>query len=235
MNFFETYEDFTKSSVVGSDLNRLKFRHKNIIESISYKNKTVLDLGSHDGRWSFAALNAGASSVVGIEYNEDLILKAESIKKKYQWENVDFIKDDNISFLKKNDLMYDIILCCGVFYHTLKHLEYFKYMSNAFNECIILDTQVWPTQDPMVHIQLESSGWDGNGYGNIDHEIYINDTPKNILTGIPSESYVRLLAKGFGLSVEKLDYTKEIIDQHKLVDYAMKQRYVYILKKLPET
>lgn len=235
MSFFETYEDFTKSSVVGSDLNRLKFRYKNIIESISYKNKSVLDLGSHDGRWSFAALDAGASSVVGVEYNEDLIHKAESVKKKYQWENARFIKDDNISFLEKNDFKYDIILCCGIFYHTLKHLEYFKYMSSSFNECIILDTQIWPTRDPMIHIQLESSSWDGNGYRNIGQDILVNNSPKNILTGIPSEPYINMLAEGFGLTIEKLDYTKEIIDQHKLVDYTMKQRYVYILKKFTKT
>ncbi|MEY2924976.1 MAG: hypothetical protein RLZZ337_1524 [Bacteroidota bacterium] len=232
MSFFEEYQEFTTSSEVGSDLNRLKYRYKNIIESVSYKNKTVLDLGSHDGRWSFAALEAGAKSTLGVEYNESLILKANSIKKKYRWVNADFIKEDNISFLKNNNFKYDVILCCGVFYHTLKHLEYFKYMCESFNDCIILDTHIWPSQDPMVHIQLESSTWDGNGYRNIDKDIDVNGSPKNILTGIPSESYINTLAEGFGLSIEKLDYTKEIKNQHKLVDYVMKQRYVYILKKI---
>lgn len=227
MNFFENYLDFLSTTKVGNDLNRLNYRYKNIIDTIDYKDKTVLDLGSHDGRWAFAAVHAGAKSVVGVEYNQDLVIKAQKIKSKYNFNNTSFICSDNIDFLKKNKQTFDIILCCGVFYHTLNHLEYFKYMTLFVNEYIVLDTQIWPSMDPMVHISLESSKWDGNGFSNIPNDQNSKDT----IVGIPSQKYIEILADSFNLSIKKIDKTESITNQHKLVDYVSRNRFTYLLKK----
>lgn len=225
-NFFEEYYDFTTSSVVGNSVNRLVYRHNLFMDSISFKDKTVLDLGSHDGRWSFAAAEKGAKSVTSVEYNKVLLEKAELIREKYAWSNVEFIEDDNLRFLKNTDRKFDIILCCGVFYHTMNHLEYFNYMSEACREAIILDTNVWPSKDAMVYVTLEKSSWDGNSYRNT--KFNLDDEHRDTIAGIPSESYIQILAKSFGLEHTKLDYP--ITNQQGLGDYVMKQRCAYILR-----
>lgn len=51
--------------------------------------RRVLEIASHDGRWSFAAVTAGASCVVGVESRSELIDSAQ-----------------------------DVVLCLGFFYHT---------------------------------------------------------------------------------------------------------------------
>ena len=54
---------------------RMCFRHIGIIQRNKdlFQGKRVLDLASHDGRWSFAAIKAGAKEVVGVEARPQLI------------------------------------------------------------------------------------------------------------------------------------------------------------------
>ena len=85
MNFFEKYPEFINEGTTGVAGQRLEYRYKAIIENQknSFKNAKVLDLASHDGRWSLASLEAGASKVVGIEGRENLVEKSNTILEKY--------------------------------------------------------------------------------------------------------------------------------------------------------
>lgn len=50
-------------------LNRLNERYNAIIDANKtiIKNSRILDLASHDGRWSFATLKSGSEYTLGIE------------------------------------------------------------------------------------------------------------------------------------------------------------------------
>src|ERR1017187_9318082 len=78
--FFDRYPEFYSSSVTYPYPNRLNQRHRACIEwnEAMIRGKCVLDLASHDGRWSFAALKAGATKVVGIEARDHLVQAARS-------------------------------------------------------------------------------------------------------------------------------------------------------------
>ena len=67
--FFDDYPLFYETSKTASSKARLNVRHQAIIEANRdiLKDARVLDLASHDGRWSFAALKAGAAHVTGVE------------------------------------------------------------------------------------------------------------------------------------------------------------------------
>jgi hypothetical protein len=75
MSFFDRYSRFFDTSGIGTRLPdgsrspRLSYRYKAIIErnQALFAGARVLDLASHDGRWSLAALDSGAASVTGIE------------------------------------------------------------------------------------------------------------------------------------------------------------------------
>src|SRR5438067_448859 len=77
--FFTSYPNFLKTSEQGAHLDRLNARHVALIATnkAHIEGKRVLDLASHDGRWSFAALQAGASYVHGIEAREHLVENSE--------------------------------------------------------------------------------------------------------------------------------------------------------------
>ena len=63
--FFDDYPNFFQTSKTVEHPNHLNGRFKAIIESNLniIKNSSILDIASHDGRWSFAALKNGAKSI----------------------------------------------------------------------------------------------------------------------------------------------------------------------------
>src|SRR5258706_7559390 len=76
--FFNAFPRFVETSETGHVLDRLNARYLGLIhenrELIAGAN--VLDLASHDGRFSFAALQNGAARVVGIETEPHMVQKS---------------------------------------------------------------------------------------------------------------------------------------------------------------
>jgi hypothetical protein len=76
--FFDGFTRFYSTSVTGGSPNRLNQRYLACIKwnKAAIQGKRILDLASHDGRWSFAAIKAGATNVVGIEARDHLVQAA---------------------------------------------------------------------------------------------------------------------------------------------------------------
>ena len=57
-NFFDDYPRFRETSNVASSLDRLNFRYSHVIDRNRrlLEGKRVLDIASHDARFTFAAL-----------------------------------------------------------------------------------------------------------------------------------------------------------------------------------
>src|SRR4249919_1385884 len=76
--FFDDYPRFAETSRTAASMDRLNLRY----EAIFAENRDildgarVLDIASHDGRWSLAALATGARSVVGVEARPGLVANA---------------------------------------------------------------------------------------------------------------------------------------------------------------
>jgi len=68
-----------RGRTVTQQLNRMNERYEALFASNRdiLEGARVLDLASHDGRYSFAALKAGAAHVTGVEVRESLIDKAQ--------------------------------------------------------------------------------------------------------------------------------------------------------------
>jgi hypothetical protein len=146
--FFSGYPRFYESSQTSAIPDRLNARHQAIIKENQniIAGKRLLDIGSHDGRWSFAALQAGAQNVIGIEPRAELIDNAISNMQAYGVDESSyrFIKDDAFNFLRSTKNELDVILCLGYFYHTIQHVELAKLMTDTQACHIILDTEVFP-------------------------------------------------------------------------------------------
>ena len=93
MGFFDDYPEFFKTSSTGSFPNRLNNRYTALIEfnKAIINNSSILDLGSHNGTWGFAAIKNNAVRVLGIEGREQLVKNA--------YRNMEFMK-----YLKNNIL-----------------------------------------------------------------------------------------------------------------------------------
>jgi predicted nicotinamide N-methyase len=110
------------------------------------RNKAILDLASHDGRWSFAAHHAGARSVLGGEMRDRLVRTARETLALYG------VGDDKVSFIR-GDVdqvliglkpgLYDTAFCFGYFYHAINHMHLIAELALLNVSCIIIDTKIF--------------------------------------------------------------------------------------------
>jgi ubiquinone/menaquinone biosynthesis C-methylase UbiE len=193
---FENYPLFLGSGI-RPQLFRLNARHDAIIKTNAawFQGARVLDLASHDGRWSFAALKAGASYVEGIEGRKSLIDKALHNFQEYE------INSDSYKFVEGdlNELVYktpsnsfDVVMCLGYFYHTHNHFDLLKELSRIAPR-LILDTVIDEAKRPIIAMHI-----DGPGLGSAVFDK---------LCGKPSIPALELMLQECGYEWEYFDWT----------------------------
>lgn len=159
ISFFDSYPDFFKTSIVGSTRNRLNNRYGVLIEKNCeiIKNSVILDLASHDGRWSFASLMNGAHKVIGIEGRRELVENAERIMKKYGIpdEKYSFKEGDLFEELGKIDERVDVVFCFGIFYHVMNHMLLLSLLQKLSPHYLILDSAVSDFDSPTIELKLD--------------------------------------------------------------------------------
>lgn len=91
------------------------------LERVSFRNKTVLDVGAWDGWYSFMAERAGASSVTAVDdFSQNWGAKeAVLLARKLQKSRVEIYPDVSVYELTKSfpQQQFDVILFLGVYYH----------------------------------------------------------------------------------------------------------------------
>jgi hypothetical protein len=151
MGFFDQYPRFYTTSQTSAVPHRLNARHTAIIEGNRecLFGKVVLDIASHDGRWSFAALEAGAKQVVGIEPRDELVGKTQATFAEYGVEQsrYQFACGDVFEVLRDGRFRFDVVLCLGFFYHTIRHAELLDLIERTGPRLVVIDTEVTPTVD----------------------------------------------------------------------------------------
>lgn len=91
------------------------------LERIDFRGKTVLEIGSWDGYWSFQAERAGAKAVLATDdhtqnwsTSEGIWLARELLQSK-----IEVRQDVSIYELGSLGRSFDIIICFGVYYHLV--------------------------------------------------------------------------------------------------------------------
>ena len=86
-------------------LDRINKRYELIIEphKENLKGAKILDFGSYDGRWTYAAIDAGVEHVTGIEINSDFTDAAEANMQALgvSPDKYDYVVGDLLSVLRK--------------------------------------------------------------------------------------------------------------------------------------
>ncbi len=118
------FDDFDNKSIFEEPYQLLKKRfNRNKINIKNFKNKTAIDLGCGNGRYTFALKKFGFKKVVGIDISKKNINNA----KKHKIKNVFFYTGDilNLNFIKER---FDFVFSYGVFHHTRSISKCFKEM-----------------------------------------------------------------------------------------------------------
>lgn len=232
--FFDHYERFLETSAVGAWPLRLNLRHVAIVESNGglLEGARVLDLASHDGRWSFAAIKAGASHVTGLEARADFVKRADETLHAYGIRQAAFrFEIADLNHLRSAGLACDVVFCLGYFYHTLNHLALVELMASTGARHFIIDTNI--AEGDGLTVQLCSEAVDEPANGTT--AVGVRDG--KMLVGHPTIPALERMLHHFGYRVEAFDWLALLkeraievrLDEHQsadnpVVDYARSQR-----------
>ena len=200
--FFNDYPRFTETSATASNKRRLALRHEALFGSNAevFTGARVLDIASHDGRWSMAALQAGAAHVTGIEANSELVKSAQETFRHYDVssDSYRFIDDDIFDVLgdpQGHDVDVDVVMCLGFIYHTLRYQELFSGARALNPRHFLVDTAVIVHDEAMVKLRAEDVGKESSG---LDHTF---TRAGRLITGRPSVSALEMLLETHGFTV----------------------------------
>ncbi len=201
--FFDDYPRFFTTSTTAAIPWRLNLRHEAIFTEHRdvFQGSSVLDIASHDGRWSLAALKSGAGSVLGIEARDELVALAETNlgDAGAAPESYRFVAGDVFEVLAREDIKVDVVLCLGFLYHTLRYNELWTHIRQCGPRHVIVDTLIRPEHDePVVKLFLEPTSREGNAVG----DRYSTDD--HVLVGQPSLAALRLMGRAHGFELTTL-------------------------------
>lgn len=138
---------FPNTSRTGADTYRLNWRCEILLSRNleAIKGKKILDLTSHDGRFTYASLKLGAKHVTGVEGREYLVKSSidNLTQMGYTQEQFTFIHGDIFDHLPKmKPKEFDTILCLGIFDHTIRQIELVREMQRIQPATLILDMYI---------------------------------------------------------------------------------------------
>ncbi len=210
--FFDDYPLFVTTSDTASSISRLNLRHLAMIEANTdiLNGARVLDLASHDGRWSFAALHAGATHVTGIEARRGLVDSAEKVFAEY---GVDqhayaFLHGDVFEALQDREFDVDVVLCLGFLYHTLRYPELLHGITRAGPAHCILDTKIITAEEPTVRLLPNDTRVQSNAARDNASR------GSTVVAGWPSMPALHMLLDTYGLEVESQYDWPRLLAEH---------------------
>ena len=162
MHFFDRHPRFYDAAI-GGDRERLMHRYRRIIafRHDVFRDAQVLDLACHDGRWSCAALHAGAKHVTGVDNNPIYIEAANANFEHYRVRprKYQFMTQDVMDTLESTEAgSYDIIMLLGILYHTPYHHDIFQHLKRIRAAHLVIDSKVLRPNHakPQVQYHLET-------------------------------------------------------------------------------
>ncbi|MPY80483.1 MAG: methyltransferase domain-containing protein [Actinophytocola sp.] len=199
--FFDDYPKFLETSKVYSKRGRLNLRYEAIFAANAdiLDGARVLDLASHDGRWSFAALRTGAAHVTGIEARRKAV---ESANETFSYYDVDrekyrFVCGDVYDVLRREDFDVDVVLCLGYMYHTYRQTELLYRIRQIDPEYLLVDSTVVPDQEePFVKLYVDRPQKPGEA--TLDAFSHGRST----LVGRPSVPALRMMLRTYDFEIE---------------------------------
>lgn len=229
MSFFAERTRFLETSETSATLDRLDLRHEAIFGENAdlVPGARVLDIASHDGRWSLAALTAGASSVVGIEGRQSLVDAANANLAAYDAPegSYRFVAGDLFAVLAEESPQVDVVLLLGFLYHTLRYNELFHLISRCGAGHLIIDTVVDRGPRNVIRLADEGVGREGNA---IADAYTFGD---RVLTGKPTVTAVGTMVGAYGFEVERMSDWPGLLgrnpDAQGLGDYRTGKRVTF--------
>jgi SAM-dependent methyltransferase len=222
MGFFDAHPEFFLSSTTGATPNRLNRRYEAIIDwnRLALRGARVLDIASHDGRWSFAALDAGAAYVLGVEARSRLTEWAKRNLAPCESGRWDIITGDVWQALPQlSPRRFDVVLCLGFFYHTTEHMRLLGEIKRLMPRWLVIDGLISSLPGRVIELREERTS----------DEAASTDTfatgQDSTLVGVPTREALEEMLRAFRFDFEYFDWQSRGITNWKdIEDYERRTR-----------
>jgi len=218
-HFFDAHQRFVETSETGPWLDRLNARYVALIhenrERIS--GARVLDLASHDGRFTFAALHAGAAYVVGIEHDPRLVRAAGEHLAHYGMasDRYEFLSGDLFASIPTVGSC-DVVFVFGILYHVNDHMRLLTELADLDASTMIFDTNVSSQPGAVIELRAPIAG--------------SPPPPGSQIEGWPTRAALEAMWSSFGWTYEFFDWRASgMADHAKLDDYAGGRRVTAVV------
>jgi 16S rRNA G966 N2-methylase RsmD len=200
--------DVTEIDSINATRDRLNARYRLMIDHHRdrIEGATILDFGSYDGRWTYAAIEAGAKHVTGIEINPEYQAQAEKNMEELgvSSDRYNFVVGDVLAELNKvTPGSIDGVIFAGLYYHITYHVELMEALKRSGVKWVIMDTQVLGSEEPIIKWVPGPNGLNG-------------------LEGIPSARAVEMIAEYAGFQYEYVPLDQ--LTSPEMWDYRMGTR-----------
>jgi hypothetical protein len=202
LGFFDFVADIPPYSR-GNEVARLNKRRDMIIEPFrdTIAGARVLDLGAHDGRWSYALAGAGAASVIGIEARSELFERFQKFPDAPFKGRIDLRQGDFFRALRDfndADARFDVVAVYGIFYHIMDHFHMLRMIRALRPKLVIVDGEFIDRPNPMIQLIMEKTDQDLNAAP--QHE-----GQEKALIGIPSFLAMDRMARALDYAIDWVD------------------------------
>ncbi len=209
---------------------RLVERQKRIInENLdAIKGKVVFDLAANNGRWSYAAIEAGASKVVSIEGRKD---RADEAKKYFEIIGISDKVEVNVGemhnwLFANKELNVDTVFCLGIYYHIMNHYMLLQQLAELKPQTIIIDSGFVRSFRNSVHVQCEDPNLHRNA-------LKVHEGQKKEFAGFVSLGLMMQMAWNLGYNCRPILWDPKKTDNREVVqDYMMGRRFTLRLEKI---
>lgn len=211
MAFFDFLDENPRYAGKKLSINRLNKRYEFLIEPYASElaGARVLDLASHDGRWSYALSAAGASQVLGIEARADQIAQFDGYPAGPVKDRVSFVQGDvyaEIPRLAAAGERFDVVAVYGLYYHVMDHYGLLTRIHQLQPRLVIIDSEFDVSPEATIRIVTEPTD------SHLNSIAYVADQVKAPV-GIPSRRALELMAGSLGYSVDWADWDSLPLDQ----------------------
>lgn len=118
---------------------------------------------------------------------------------------------------------FDIILCLGIFYHTVRQYEFFEQFYRLRPRHIILNTVISKAEGAAVHFRYE----------NDDDTLRPFPELPGLIVGLPTHGMIAILCEHFHFAWHMVDWTSSGIKQWDSVSaYQGDYRRTYVLSRV---
>jgi SAM-dependent methyltransferase len=221
---FDRYSKFIGNRAgVPDNVVRLRHQYRAFISHNwdLFRGARVLDIPSGYGFWSFAALDAGATHLVGLESSRTAV---EAARRAFVAQSIDpnsyqFVNSEISAALRGLEpRSFDLALCHG-FLERSDPRFVFQQFARLEVKSVILDTRIVSGKGPIVRFSVRSGDVPSGRYRNI--------------TISPNPELIAFLCDYFKFSLRQVDWHQMgIMDWAGVIDYKNDHRRTYVLDRI---